>query len=106
MQAYSDSICTDVIITTNQITLAPGVQEMSTCGIYGYSESAKQLGITVQFRNKMSNTPSSITFNNVYTYNVILFTPLSITKDGFYLRIFATTKGRTCLHLHYITVGN
>lgn len=106
MQAYSDSICTDVIITANQITLAPGVQEMSTCGIYGYGDAGDYAGITVQFRNKMSNTPSSITLSNTYSLNVSSYAPLSITANGFYLRLIIGSKGTVRMRTTYTTVGN
>jgi hypothetical protein len=106
MKIYGNVICTGEITTKSQITLAPGMQEESICGVYGYGAAGDYAGITVQFRNKMSNTPSSITWSNTYSLNVSSYAPLSMTKNGFYLRLIIGNTGTVRMRTTYTTVGN
>ena len=87
--------------------LHPGFQESGVGGAFLYAGVAGQsLGVMVNFKQRMTNVPSSIILTPTSTLNANPATTLSISVDGFLLTWVAPAVGQSRWIGTYTTVGN
>ena len=91
------------------VTLAAGNQETGACGFDWVASGANDLrGYVVNFKTRMTNSPSSVTLTVASSSNVKVGTPTasSITRDGFLFFLEAAAAGSCNWIGAYTTVGN
>jgi hypothetical protein len=89
------------------VTLVSNTQETGYCGlIQNNCVNTSSIGVGVNFKTTMTNTPSSITITDITTLNAGAANIANIRTTGFTLFWTPVAAGQSFREAQYTTVGN
>jgi hypothetical protein len=106
VKIFSDIENYGTLTVSGGTKLLAGMQESGNLGIFSYASAHSSCAYYHKFMNTMSNTPSSITLVEDFSYNVSSVRATLISSEGFLLEVYTANGGTTRWRGTYTTVGN